>query len=83
MGSYVPHSDADRKEMLAVCGFEKIEDLYAHLPEEVKLKDGLDIPVGMSELEVRRAVSSMASKIRFSQPFFVVQEHINTLFHLL
>ena len=70
MGSYVPHSDADRKEMLAVCGFEKIEDLYAHLPEEVKLKDGLDIPVGMSELEVRRAVSSMASKNKIFPTIF-------------
>lgn len=62
MGSYVPGTEQERKEMLHEIGFESIEQLFAHIPEEVKVKDGLQIPEGMSEFEVRRAVQKMAEK---------------------
>lgn len=62
MGSYVPGTEQERKEMLHEIGFESIEQLFAHIPEEVKVKDGLQIPEGMSEFEVRRAVQKMAKK---------------------
>ena len=62
MGSYVPGTEQERKEMLHEIGFESIEQLFAHIPEEVKVKDGLQIPEGMSEFEVRRAVQKMAGK---------------------
>lgn len=62
MGSYVPGTEQERKEMLHEIGFESIEQLFAHIPEEVKVKDGLQIPEGMSEFEVRRAMQKMAEK---------------------
>lgn len=62
MGSYVPGTEQERKEMLHEIGFESIEQLFAHIPDEVKVKDGLQIPEGMSEFEVRRAVQKMAEK---------------------
>lgn len=62
MGSYVPGTEQERKEMLHEIGFESIEQLFAHIPEEVKVKDGLQIPEGMSEFEVRRAMQKMAGK---------------------
>ena len=59
MGSYVPGTEQERTEMLREIGFESIEQLFAHIPEEVKVKDGLQIPEGMSEFEVRKTMQKM------------------------
>ena len=62
MGSYVPSTTAERQEMLAAAGFSKMEDLFAHIPQEVLLKEPLNIPAGKSELEVSRMMGEMAGK---------------------
>ena len=62
MGNYIPGRKQEQKEMLAEIGFESMEDLFGHIPDEVKVKDGLHIPEGMSELEVRRKMSQIAAK---------------------
>ena len=62
MGSYVPGTEQERTEMLREIGFESIEQLFAHIPEEVKVKDGLQIPEGMSEFEVRKTMQKIAQK---------------------
>ncbi len=49
---YLPKSDAERREMLAVCGLGSLEDLYAHLPAETKLDRPLALPPGKSEYEI-------------------------------
>ncbi len=38
--------------MLAACGVESPEDLFAHLPEAVRLKQPLRLPSGISEYEI-------------------------------
>src|SRR5579859_4827252 len=38
--------------MLDVCGVSSAEDLFAHLPEEVRLKRPLDLAPGISEYEI-------------------------------
>jgi glycine dehydrogenase subunit 1 len=49
--------------MLKVVGLNDYNDLYKDVPAEMLLADGdLNIPEGMSELEVGRAVSAMAAK---------------------
>ena len=63
MASYIPSTQEERLEMLKVVGLNDYRDLYKDVPAEMLLKDGdLNIPVGMSELEVGRAVSAMAAK---------------------
>ncbi len=64
MGSYVPSTQAQRQEMLKAIGLESYRDLYRDVPEGMLLDRPLDIPAGMSELEVGRAVSAMAEKNR-------------------
>ena len=65
MGSYVPTTAAQREEMLAAVGVKSLEELYRSVPQEMLLKDGgLNIPEGLSELEVRERVSAMAEKNR-------------------
>ena len=63
MASYIPSTKEERLEMLKVVGLNDYNDLYKDVPAEMLLKDGdLNIPEGMSELEVGRAVSAMAEK---------------------
>ncbi len=62
MGSYVPSTPAQRQEMLEAIGLREFMDLYRDVPQEVLLKDGLDLPAGMSELEAGKAVRAMAAR---------------------
>ena len=63
MASYIPSTKEERLEMLKVVGLNDYRDLYKDVPAEMLLNDGdLNIPEGMSELEVGRAVAAMAAK---------------------
>ncbi len=59
---YLLNSEEGQKEMLAAIGVSSIEELYAQLPEKIRLKQPLDIPSGLSELEVLRKVFSLSQK---------------------
>ena len=63
MGSYVPSTPEQQQEMLQALGLNSFRELFSVVPEEMYLEDGaLNIPGGMSELEVIRKVSEMAGK---------------------
>ncbi len=62
MGSYIPSTPAERLEMLKAIGLNDFKDLYRDVPASMYLDKPLNIPEGMSELEVSRAVSEMAEK---------------------
>ena len=61
MGSYVPSTPAQRREMLEAVGCASMEDLFGHLPRQILLDRPLHLPSGLSELEVRRTVEKMAA----------------------
>ncbi len=48
--------------MLEAIGAESFDDLFRDVPEEVRIKDGLSLPSGVSEMEVSCTVRSMAAK---------------------
>ena len=63
MASFIPSTQEERLEMLKAVGLNDFNDLYKDVPAEMLLQDGdLNIPEGMSEMEVGRAVSAMAAK---------------------
>jgi len=64
MGSYVPSTPAQRREMLGALGMESWKELYRDVPEEMLLDRPLDLPAGKSELEVGRILSAAAAKNR-------------------
>ncbi len=65
MASYIPSTPAEREEMLRVVGVENLRELYRDVPAEMYLEDGaLQIPQGLSELEVGKKVTAMAAKNR-------------------
>jgi glycine dehydrogenase subunit 1 len=49
---YLPKSDLERREMLSTIGVNSLEDLFSHLPPEVRLRRPLAIPPGKSEYEI-------------------------------
>lgn len=62
MGSYVPSTLQERQEMLESIGLSSIDQLFSHIPDELKLKRELNLPSGMSELEVSSAMKKIAAK---------------------
>ncbi|MCO5295448.1 MAG: aminomethyl-transferring glycine dehydrogenase subunit GcvPA [Fimbriimonadaceae bacterium] len=46
---YIPHTEADREEMLATIGVGSIEDLFADIPQELRIKGPLDVPPSLDE----------------------------------
>ena len=64
MGSYVPATAAERREMLQAIGMSSEKELYSDVPASMLLDRPLDIPAGMSELEVRAKMEAMAAKNR-------------------
>lgn len=58
---YLPHTENDRREMLASMGVKSFEELVKHIPEEVRLKD-LKISPGLSELELSEHLKRLAAK---------------------
>lgn len=49
---YLPKSDLERREMLSVIGVNSLEELFSHLPDEVRLHRQLEIAPGKSEYEI-------------------------------
>ena len=59
---YVPHTPEDVQAMLAIIGVDKVDDLFASLPDAVRLQGGLNLPPGLSEEEVRRLMANLAAE---------------------
>ncbi len=62
MGSYVPSTEEQRREMLKAIGLNDYRELYRDVPENMILNRPLDLPEGKSEMEVRNALAEMAAK---------------------
>ncbi len=62
MGTFVPNTKEQQLEMLREIGYEKLDDLFAHIPDDVKLDGELNLPEGMSEMEVGAAMKKLAAK---------------------
>ncbi len=58
---YTPHTEAERQAMLKAIGVERIEDLFADIPAQVRFPS-LDLPEGMSELEAQRLFAALAAE---------------------
>jgi len=59
---YILNGDKDVKEMLKTVGVRTVDELYSHLPDAIKLREGVDLPKGLSELDTRRKVTALAEK---------------------
>ena len=69
MGSYIPSTYEERLAMLREIGMDSMDDLFSALPESIKVKE-LNIPSGLSELEVSKRVRALAGKNRVYDSIF-------------
>ncbi len=60
--SYLSLTDADRDAMLSAIGVESIEELFRDVPEGVRLRRELQLPPALSEAELQRHLSELASR---------------------
>ncbi|TNF36298.1 MAG: aminomethyl-transferring glycine dehydrogenase subunit GcvPA [Gammaproteobacteria bacterium] len=59
---FIPHTEEEIRDMLAVIGVDSIENLFDEIPKNLRAK-GLDgIPPGMTEMEVNRLMASRAAQ---------------------
>jgi glycine dehydrogenase subunit 1 len=58
---FAPHSTTEIDEMLATLGLSSLDDLFEQIPHRVRLGRALDLPAGVSELEI---VDDLRSKAR-------------------
>ena len=69
MGSFVPSTPQDRREMLERLGCASVDDLYRDVPASMRI-GGLNLAPGMSEMEAFDAMERMAAKnTRFRSVF--------------
>lgn len=62
MGTYVPNTREEQLGMLKAIGLNSMDELFTSIPKEVKLDGSLDIPKGMSEMEVAGRIKKIAGK---------------------
>lgn len=60
MKSYVPNTLEERKRMLNEIGLNDIDELFADIPEGLRLSRRLDLPKPMSEIELRELLLGYA-----------------------
>lgn len=70
---YLPLSADDRAEMLEKIGVGHIDDLFTDVPPHALLKELVDLPLHMTEMEVEKNFAAFAAKnvAAGSVPFFV------------
>ena len=69
MGSYIPSTPPERRQMLEAIGLESMEGLFAQIPKEMRIRR-LDLPEGRSEQEVAGLMESIAGKNRVFPSIF-------------
>ncbi len=59
---YVANTAEDQRAMLDSIGVKNIEELFASIPAELRLKRPLDIPPALSEMELTAHMAALAKK---------------------
>ena len=58
---YISNTDDERAQMLEELGLHSVEELFSDIPAELRCRE-LDVPAGVSEMEVRRSLHALAEK---------------------
>jgi glycine dehydrogenase subunit 1 len=59
---YTSATDADRAAMLEAIGVASVDDLFADIPEKLRLTRALDLPAGLAEQEVYAHLRALAAR---------------------
>lgn len=64
MHKYFPHTEADIRQMLAKVGVGSLEELYADVPEALKMSRNHNLPDARSEIEIREFFGKLSAQNR-------------------
>ena len=70
MGSYIPATEEQKQKMLEAMGLSSTDELFSHIPSQVRLQGKLRIPEGLSEMEVLRKMEDYAGENRIFRHIF-------------
>jgi glycine dehydrogenase subunit 1 len=59
--NYVPHTECERRDMLAAIGVDRVEDLFADVPEKVRFPE-FNLPPPLSEPDLVREMQALAAR---------------------
>lgn len=62
MYKYFPHTEADIEQMLKRISVNSVDDLFAEIPDSVVFKKEYNLPVSMSEIEIRKYFENLGNK---------------------
>ena len=68
--AYTPHTDGDRRRMLDALGLDSVDELFAGIPPAVRA-GGLDLPPGLSEVELAAELTALAGRNRVDLASFL------------
>ena len=60
MNKYIPNTNEQQQEMLDEIGIKNVEDLFASIPDTVRLKGKLNLPKALSEMEINNQIRQIA-----------------------
>lgn len=60
MFPYISNTEKEKQEILKTLSMNSTEDLFKDIPDKVRLKRELNLPSGLSELEVTNVMSNLA-----------------------
>jgi len=66
---YVSASEEDVKSMLETVGVEKLEDLFSHVPGEVKFSEPLELPEELSYQNLQASLHGMSEQTKLRTSF--------------
>lgn len=58
---FIPHTEAELKEMLSVIGVSSLEELFAEIPQTMR-PQSFNLPEGQSEMQVMAELETVAAK---------------------
>src|SRR5919199_2837550 len=64
MGGFVPHTQAEIEAMLGFLGLDSLDDLFAHIPDAVRMAGELALEPGRSEADVLDVLGGLAGRNR-------------------
>ncbi|MFA9461442.1 aminomethyl-transferring glycine dehydrogenase subunit GcvPA [Thiohalorhabdus methylotrophus] len=59
---FIPHTEAEAREMLDTLGLSSMEELFAEIPECIRAKPLEKVPEGLSEMELMRLMRERAAQ---------------------
>ncbi len=63
---YLPHTDADIAAMLAAVGVQRVEDLFADIPDDCRRRAPLNLPPALSEWALDRHMNALSAATAIS-----------------